>query len=48
MGEGKLASVTLLSTIGGFCTVRSGEKMVTIPTKVGEEINLDAMLARKE
>lgn len=46
--EGKLTSVTLLSTLGGPCVVRTGEKTVTFPTQAGEEITLDAVLACKE
>lgn len=46
--DGRLARATILSTLGGPCAVRSGEKTVTLPTKPGEELTLDAALARKE
>ncbi len=43
---GKLAGVTLRSTLGGECTVRSGERMVAIKTGPGESVKLDGSLAR--
>jgi alpha-L-fucosidase 2 len=43
--EGKLARARILSNRGGPCVVRSGEKTVTLTTKAGEEISLDAALA---
>ncbi len=46
--DGKLARATILSTLGGPCAVRSGEKTATFATKPGEVLTLDAALVRKE
>ena len=43
---GKLAGVTLRSTLGGECNVRSGERVVALKTKAGESVKLDGALAR--
>jgi alpha-L-fucosidase 2 len=44
--DGKLARTRILSTLGGPCSVRSGEKIATFSTKPGEELTLDEALAK--
>ncbi|MES2923810.1 MAG: glycoside hydrolase family 95 protein [Verrucomicrobiota bacterium] len=40
--DGKFTRATILSTLGGLCTVWSDEKTATFPTKPGEEFTVGA------
>ncbi len=45
--DGKLAEAVVRSSLGGPCTLRYGDKVVTLETRAGEACRLDGALGRR-